>query len=86
MSRNDILLRILSIVFFEFVKMILFCSAKGFTLNEIRRILEIMSTNRVENEEEVANLSRLLSQANINSNEEGYDNLMNHVRIYLVAH
>jgi hypothetical protein len=66
--------------------MILFCSAKGFTLNEIRRILEIMSTNRVENEEEVANLSRLLSQANINSNEEGYDNLMNHVRIYLVAH
>ena len=45
-----------------------------------------MSTNRVENEEEVANLSRLLSQANINSNEEGYDNLMNHVRIYLVAH
>ena len=63
----------------------IFSSAKDFKLNEIRRILEIMSTNRVENEEEVANLSQLLSQSNINSNEEGYEKLMNHVGIKLIA-
>lgn len=61
-----------------------FLRAKIFELNEIRRILEIMSTNRVENEDEVANLSQLLFQANISSNEEGYEKLMNHVRILLI--
>ncbi|XP_046649836.1 pickpocket protein 28-like [Daphnia pulicaria] len=52
---------------------------KSLKLNEIRRILEIMSTNRVENEEEVAKLSQLLFQANISSNDEGYEKLMNHL-------
>lgn len=57
------------------------CRAKGFKLDEIRRILEIMSTNRVENEEEVAKLSQLLLQADITTKDEGYENLMNRVRV-----
>jgi hypothetical protein len=74
-------------VSFKLVKTIPFnfIRAKSLKLNEIRRILEIMSTNRVENEEEVAKLSQLLFQANISSNDEGYEKLMNHVRISLIA-
>ena len=57
--------------------------AKHFKLNEIRRILEIMSTNRVEDEIEVLTLSRLLLQANITSNDHKYEKLMDTVSIDL---
>lgn len=50
--------------------------AKNFKLDEIRRILEILSTNRVKNEEEVIRLSQLLVQADISSSNEGYEHLM----------
>ncbi|XP_046634570.1 pickpocket protein 28-like [Daphnia pulicaria] len=52
--------------------------AKDFKVNEIRRILEIMSTglNWVENEGEFAVLGPLLLKANISSNDNKYEKLM----------
>lgn len=50
-------------------------------MNEIRRILEIMSTglNWVENEGEFAVLGSLLLKANISSNDNKYEKLMKKV-------
>ncbi len=50
-------------------------------MNEIRRILEIMSTglNWVENEGEFAVLGPLLLKANISSNDNKYEKLMKKV-------
>lgn len=45
----------------------------------MRRILEIISTNRVDNEDEVAQLSELMSLANISSDDRRYDKLMDSV-------
>lgn len=53
--------------------------AQRFKLDEIRRILEIMSSNRVDNEDEVSYLSGLLRQANITSNHGRYELLMDAV-------
>ena len=53
--------------------------AKNIKVNEIRRILEIISTNRVDDEEEVATLAHLLDEANITSAR--YDQLMRSVFI-----
>lgn len=63
-----------------------FDRAKNFKLDEIRRILEILSTNRVKNEEEVIRLSQLLVQADISSSNEGYEHLMDRVRNYAQWH
>ena len=53
--------------------------AKNIKVNEMRRILEIISTNRVDDEEEVATLAHLLDEANITSAR--YDQLMRSVFI-----
>ena len=50
---------------------------KNFQLDQIRRILEIMTTNRVENEDEVANLGELLRKANITSDDGKYEEILN---------
>ena len=50
-----------------------------FKLDEIRRILEIISTNRVKDEKEILFLSQLLERANISSNNKRYQRLIDSV-------
>ena len=42
--------------------------AKHFNLNDLRRIMHIIATNRISTEEEVTKFSHLMDQANITSN------------------
>lgn len=55
--------------------------AKLFNLDELRRIFEILSTNRVDSEQEVAYLSHLLLKANITSNNGRYEHVVNAVSL-----
>ena len=56
-------------------------SAYLFKLNEVRRMFQIIATNRVANEDEIIALSELLKMANISSASRDYDKLMQSVNI-----
>ena len=52
--------------------------AHGFNVNEIRRVLEFVSTNRVEEDDDISHLNDLLIRANI-TGYEGYEKLIRSV-------
>ena len=56
---------------------------KGFKLDDIRRILEIISTNRVQDENELLVLSKLLEERNISSNNKHYQHLVDSVNYFI---
>ena len=51
--------------------------AKGLDLNEVRRILQIIATNRVDNNNELDKFSQILDKANIKSDH--YEKFMHRV-------
>lgn len=64
---------------FIHIQIIYIKRGRGFELNEIQRILEIIATNSIRSEEEISRLSLLMNKANITSDR--YQQLMNSVNI-----
>ena len=53
--------------------------AKYFTLSEIRRAIEILTTNLIKDEEEIKYLGGLMERAGIISNNRMYDRFLDKV-------